>query len=72
MLWKTTLIVFRVDQVTVHFHVEDPAAAFNEFGINTEFSLDRGRQTGGLWSVVSHHAEFDRDFHFRALCVGER
>jgi hypothetical protein len=31
--------------------------------LNAKFSCNGGRQTGGLRSVVSHHAVLDRNIH---------
>lgn len=52
-----------VDQLAINFHVKDAALAFDKLSINTICTLNCGRQTGGLGSVVSHHAERDFDIH---------
>ena len=54
-----------VDELSIDFNIEDAAFPLNEFGIKSLRTFDRGRQTGGLGRVVSHHAIGDFDLHFR-------
>lgn len=53
-----------VDQLAIDFHVKNAALAFDKLGINTLGFFNCGRQTGGLWGIVSHHAECDFDTHW--------
>ena len=53
----------RVDRASVDDYVEHAAAAANQLGLDADFLLDRGRQTGGLREVVSGAAVRDGDVH---------
>jgi hypothetical protein len=64
--------VLRPDQVPVDRHVEDAAVAGDEPGLDLEFLLDRGRQTGGDGIVVSDAAVLDGDLHDPLPPSGER
>jgi hypothetical protein len=55
--------VLAVDLLAVDGDVEDPAAPFDQLGFDVVLLLDSGRQTGGLWQVVSGAAVLDRDLH---------
>jgi hypothetical protein len=55
--------VLRPDQVPVHFHVEDAAAAFDQFAVEIQLLFNRIRQTGGFGAIVSHSTVFDADRH---------
>ena len=55
--------VFRVDQAAVDGDIEDPPTPFNQGWLHTGCLLDRGRQTGGSWCVISLHAVLDRYLH---------
>ena len=68
VLGKAPRLVFAVDQVSVGFDVENTALALDELGLDSEFVLDRFRQTGGLGQVVSLHAIGDRHVHRRFSC----
>ena len=46
---------------------ELPSPAFDQFGVDAEFILQRGGQTGRLRKVVSFYAVFDRDVHLGFL-----
>ena len=56
-------LVLREDLLPVGDDVEDAAVAGNDLGLQPELTLDRGRQTGGLWPVVSTDAIRDGDVH---------
>ena len=60
---KPAGLALAVDAVTIDLDIEDAASARNQRHVEAEFLLDRGRQTGGLWFVVSLHAEGDPDLH---------
>ena len=60
---EATGLALAVDAVTVDLDIEDAASARDQRGVVSEFLLDRGRQTGGLWFVVSLHTEGDLDLH---------
>lgn len=55
-----------MDQLTIHFHFKHAATTGNEsqaLDALAEGTQQRGRQTDGLWGVVSHHAERNRHIH---------
>ena len=51
------------DQRPIDDDLEGAVTAFDQLDTVAEFILDAGRQTGGLWPVVSFHAISDRDLH---------
>ena len=51
--------VLREDELAVGDDVELATRARGHVGVDAERLLDRGRQTGGLWQVVSHLAVAD-------------
>ena len=51
------------DLGAVDLHVEDPSGPFDQLHVGGKTALDRIRQTGGLWQVVSLAAVFDRHSH---------
>ena len=55
--------MFAENEVAAQRDVEYPAASADQLGFNTEFVLDRGRQTGSLGQVVSFLAVCDGDIH---------
>ena len=55
--------VLREDLLSVGDDVEDAAVAGDHPGLQPKLTLDRGRQTGGLWPVVSTDAIGDGDVH---------
>ena len=55
--------VLAEDQVAVDPHVKDAAPASDQLTINPPGLLDCVRQTGGLRSIVSFYAVFDRNLH---------
>lgn len=63
VLRETADVVFTPDLRPVDVHVEHPAGAFDQTGVNVELFLDRLRQTGGRRLVVSLDAVFDGDVH---------
>ncbi len=63
MFRKSAGFFLAVDQLAIDFDVEDSPAAFDEFDLNAELSLDRVRQTGGLGRVVSLYAVFNGNVH---------
>lgn len=57
-------LILGEDQLAVFFHVEDSAAAWNEFDIRGRESLFKfSLQTGGFGQVVSLHAVMNIDLH---------
>ena len=56
-------LVLGVDPVAVNLHVEYPAVALDQRRVDAVLCLDCGRQTGGLWQIVSAYAVFDCDLH---------
>jgi hypothetical protein len=52
---KPERFVFAVNQLAVQFNVKNAAFAFHKIDVELCFLLDCGRQTGGLWSVISHN-----------------
>lgn len=56
-------VVFREDQLIVHFDVKDPAGPFDHLDVNADLFTNRSRQTGGLRAVVSLDAELNADVH---------
>ena len=67
MFRKSAGLLLAVDQPAVDFNVEDAPAAFDEFGGDVEFGLDRVRQTGGLRRVVSLDTVFNGNVHVGPL-----
>ena len=56
-------LVLAVDATTIGLDIENAASAGDQRCVEAKLFLDRGRQTGGLWLVVSLHAKRDADFH---------
>ena len=56
-------LVFREDLLAVDDDVEDTALAGDDLCCHSELTGDRGRQTGGLWPVVSTDAIGNGDVH---------
>jgi GNAT superfamily N-acetyltransferase len=54
---------FREDLLSVDGDVEHSALAGDDYGVQPELTLNRSRQTGGLWTVVSTDAIGDGDVH---------
>ena len=63
MLRKAMRLVLREDLLSVDLDVEDAALAGDDLGLQPELALNRGRQTGGLWPIVSTNAIGDGDVH---------
>ncbi len=63
---ELTSLVFAVNQVAVGFHVEDAAAALDEFHVDSMFVFNCFCQPGSLGKVVSLNAVLDRDVHWYA------
>ena len=63
MFGEAARLVLRVDELSVDDDVEDATVALDQLRIDIHRLLDLGRQTGGLWKVVSAHAVLDRDLH---------
>ena len=63
MRWKTAGLLLAVDAAAIDHDVEDAASASDQRRVDAELLFDRGRQTGGLWFVVSLHAVGDADLH---------
>lgn len=63
---KSPGIVLTVDFFAVEHDIEDPAGAFDQFGIDLIRAVtlaELRHQTGGLWFVVSLRAVGDPHFH---------
>lgn len=56
-------LLLREDLVAVDHDVERPAAAGDNLRRHSQLALDRSRQTGGLWLVVSMDAIGNGDVH---------
>jgi len=56
---KALLFLLGEDQFTISFNVKLAASADNDPRIDTKSVFDCGRQTGGLWEVVSNLAVAD-------------
>jgi hypothetical protein len=67
LLGEATSLVLRKDELAVAVDVVDATIALDQLGIDAEFILDPGRQTGGAGEIVSTRAVGDRDFHRRLL-----
>ncbi len=64
---KPVRIELAVDDLAVNFDVENAASACDQCGIDPFGFFDCGRQTGGLWRVVSLHAVGDGNLHLVLL-----
>jgi hypothetical protein len=53
--------VLRIEKLAVRSDVEDASIARDELDVDSEFFVNRFRQTGGNRIVVSDLAKFDRD-----------
>jgi hypothetical protein len=62
-LGKAIQLFLREDQFAVNDDLENSPARGYEFGFDTSFIFDAGRQTSGSWFVVSNLAVFDGDVH---------
>jgi hypothetical protein len=60
---EAAFVLFREDEFSIKFDIENPTAAGNEFGRDVVLLLDLGRQTGGLRFVVSTRAICNSDDH---------
>lgn len=65
---KAVGVELTVDKFVVEFYIENAAAALDEGDFGASFFFDSGRQTGGLWCVVSLHAVGNRNFHRKSPC----
>jgi hypothetical protein len=65
--WKAALVVLGEDDLAVDADVEDAAIAAGQLRVDAQLALDRGRQTGGPWEVVSARAVGDRQLHPRMV-----
>lgn len=64
---KLTGLMLRVDESAINLHIENPTAAFDEFGYHPRGSFDCVRQTGGFGRVVSLNAVSNADLHVGLL-----
>ena len=78
LLRVASRFVFRVDQLAIGEHVEDPAAGRDQLDRLDDVSLPHSssqtahqlfRQTGGIRGVVSLHAKNDSDAHEKSLLI---
>ena len=65
MRWESHGLVFAVYQHPIDFHVKNAALTFHKDSIHTPRVSNRGRQTGGLRRVVSHHAIRNFNLHWQ-------
>jgi GNAT superfamily N-acetyltransferase len=63
MVGKPMRLVLRENLLSVDGDVEHAAVARDDDGLQPELALNRGRQTGGLWTIVSTDAIRDGDVH---------
>jgi hypothetical protein len=63
VLREATRSVLAEHVLAVCDDVEDPAAPLDQLGLDSGFSLDGVRQTGGFGKVVSFSAVGDADVH---------
>jgi hypothetical protein len=52
------------DRLTIRDDIEDTASALDQLGLDAEFFLEPGPQTGGTREIVSTDAVCDRHLHF--------
>jgi hypothetical protein len=69
LVGKAAGLVLRIDANVAGKHVEDAAAAANQFRIVPQLRLDLGRQTGGPREIVSDAAVVNDDVHFVSLAL---
>ena len=62
-LGEPLFLLLGEDELTVGDDVELATGADEHLGIDAERLRDRGRQTGGLWQIVSNFAVADRHLH---------
>lgn len=65
---KTQSLVLAVNHFAIDLDVKNAPLAGNQFDVDAFGRLDGGRQTGGLWCVVSHRAISNFDLHVGCLC----
>ena len=53
---KATDLVLREDELFIHDNIKDAVAALDQLRFDAELVRDFGRQTGGLWEIVSGYA----------------
>ncbi len=63
MLWESTQLFFAEDQLAVDHHLKNTATTFDQADFYTILFIQIGRQTGGLWGVVSLYAILNADIH---------
>lgn len=63
VLGKTPGFLLAEDACAIDVDVKVTAAALDQFGVNLEFLLQCGGQTGRLRQVVSFHTVFNRNMH---------
>ena len=66
---KPALRVLREDQPAIGDNVKHPVITSDQFRFDTEFSGERGLQTGGSGKVVSADAVRNRDLHTVPSCA---
>lgn len=65
------LLLAAVDQIAICLDIKDATRPFDQLCLDAERALNRVRQTGGSWLVVSHSAVFDRHMHAGASSARE-
>lgn len=63
MSGESQRLLFAVDQLAVDDDIKHAARAFDQLNVHAIGFFNCGRQTGGLWGVVSHSAKRDADVH---------
>jgi hypothetical protein len=53
---EATDLVLREDELSIHDNIKDAVGALDQLWLDAELIGDSGRQTGGLWKVVSGYA----------------
>jgi hypothetical protein len=56
VLGETPDLVLREDELSIHNNVKDAVGALDQMRLDAELIGDSGRQTGGLWKIVSGYA----------------
>ena len=59
MVRKSSCLMFRKDGLAISDDIEDPVLPLDKLRLDTKPVPDGGRQTGGLWSVLSTNAVGD-------------
>jgi hypothetical protein len=68
---EATGLIFRKDELPIRNNIKDAVVPLDQLRFDTEFIGDSGRQTGGLWKIVSGYAIGNRNFHifYPSFCM---